>query len=127
MSYWPWFHDAEVISVTLERAFPFQSGVSIARLKVLVREYAPAQVGSADFHMAFKRGALISFLFQDVGEILLEDFNHQNVINKIAVTASDLKNKRLKVEVESIFGVGGHFYCNSVEIEHAKELTADAL
>jgi hypothetical protein len=127
MGHWPSFHDAEVISITLGRAFPFISGSTLGRLKVVVREYEPAKVGTVDFHMAFKRGAVVDFIFEDVGDVLLEDFNHQNVVNSISVVPADITGKRLKVEIESIYGIGGHLYCNTVEIHNVQELTENAI
>ena len=122
---WPTFHDAEVLSLSLERAFPVKTGISLARLKVVVRWYEPANVGTAEFHMTMKRGAIITFLFHGVSDVNLEDFNYQNVINSLKVSPSEDGKKRLKVEIESIWGIGGFWLCERAEVENVEELLRD--
>lgn len=122
---WPTFHDAEVLSLSLERAFPVQTGVSLVRIKVVVRRYEAAHVGTAEFHMAMKCGAIVTFVFHGVSDAELEGFNYQNVINSLQVSPSEDEKKRLKVEIESIWGLGGIFLCDRAEVENVEELLRD--
>ena len=118
LGYWPSFHDAEVLSFSVERAVPINSKPNIARLTVIVREYAPEGEGTSQYKLAIVKSALIHFIMVNACDVEMSEFNHQNVINSISVSeisSTDVAN--LLVTIESIWGMGATFRCSSIEVE----------
>jgi hypothetical protein len=98
---WPSFHDAEIVSVELNRGAK-----------------AAAAEASAIFQIRlFEKDTdlFVRLLFTRVEDLKLEDFNHQNVIYEMRIIdASD--GKRARVEVDTSFGLSGGFTCERVEV-----------
>lgn len=118
LGYWPTFHDAEVISSSVERGFPFKSGHAVARLAVHVRQYETVGEGTAECHQVVRKSVLVRFVFHGACELKLSDFNHQNVINAITISKQvGDEESRLLVDVESIWGFGGTLQCVSASVE----------
>ena len=127
LGYWPTFHDAEVISFSAKRALPFKSGFTIARLDVHVRHYEIVGEGTAQYAQVLRKNVLIRFVFDGACDIELSGFNHQNVINGIAVDLTEgTEATGFSVNIDSIFGFGGTLRCLSVSIESV-ELMSIAL
>jgi Immunity protein 50 len=124
LGYWPSFHDAEVISFSAERALPVKTGYSVARMCVHVRQYETVGAGTAQFHLSLRKSVLARFVFHGACELELSDFNHQNVINSIEITSArgDSEPSNLRVEIESIWGVGGSLLCSAAVIEAVENL-----
>jgi len=123
---WPSFHDAEVISFSLERGLPFRKGYTSARLVVNIRRFALEYSDSIHYEQALKRNVLVKFAFSGICEMEIAEWNHQNVINSIEVTSDETRRTgRLKVEIESIFGFGGTFLCAAIEVEDVEVLASD--
>jgi Immunity protein 50 len=124
LGYWPSFHDAEVVSFSAERALPVETGYSVARMCVHVRQYESVGTGTAQFQMVLRKSVLARFVFTAACDFELSDFNHQNVINSIEISAipgsSELSD--LHVEIESIWGFGGSLRCSSAAIETVENL-----
>ena len=118
LGYWPTFHDAEVISFSVERALPFKAGYTVARLAVHVSQYESVGEGTAQYELALRKSVVVRFLFQGACSLELSDFNHQNVIDSISVsTVATEDHASLSVVVEPIWGFGGSLRCSSVEVE----------
>ncbi|HEX5283831.1 MAG TPA: Imm50 family immunity protein [Bryocella sp.] len=77
--HWPTFHDAEVVSVYLHR-----SGES--RLDVHFFKTLP-HVDSQG-HYRTERHATVRFTFREVVALELYDFNHQNVLSSLQISAT---------------------------------------
>jgi hypothetical protein len=123
LGYWPTFHDAEVISFTAERALPFKSGFTLARLAVNVRRYETIGQGAAQYEQVLRKSVLVRFVFNGACEFELSDFNHQNVINSISVTRAEGNEAApLQVDIESIWGFGGTLRCSSALVEAVEVL-----
>ncbi len=124
LGYWPTFHDAEVISFAAERALPFKSGFTVARLAVHVRRYETVGEGTAQYEQVLRKSVLVRFVFNGACEFELSDFNHQNVINAISVARVEGNEAApLLVDIESIWGFGGSLRCSSASIESVEVLT----
>jgi len=125
--YWPSFHDAEVISFSVERALPFESGHAIARLSVHIRRYEVVGEGTVNYKQALRASVLVRFVFNGACELALTDFNHQNVINAIRVSTfsseSGKSESRLLIEIDPIWGFGGTFQCKSAAVEAVEILS----
>ncbi|MFM2449607.1 MAG: hypothetical protein RIS44_2057 [Pseudomonadota bacterium] len=123
LGYWPTFHDAEVISFCVERAIPFERDHAVAHLAVHVRHFVSVGEGTAQYEQVLSKSVLIRFRFVGVVDLSVSDFNHQNVINAIAVCAIEGDAPGvLRVEVESIWGFGGTWGCSSVLVESVQNL-----
>lgn len=105
---------------------PRQIGNNFLKLKVIVRRYEPVSVGTVDFHMALTKGAIITFVFAGLDEVQLGGFNDQNVIDGLEVSAFGSEKTPLKVDIESIWGLGGSFLCTNAKVEQVQEINADA-
>jgi len=123
LGHWPTFHDAEVISFSAERALPFKSGHTVARLAVHIRYYETVGEGTAQYAQVLRKSVLVRFVFNGACEFELSDFNHQNVINAISVTrVEENEATPLLVDIESIWGFGGTLKCSSASIETVEVL-----
>ena len=98
---WPSFHDAEIVSVELNR-----------------RPKVGATKPSATFQIRLIEkddDIFVRLLFDRVEDLKLEDFNHQNVIYEMRIVdATD--GKRARVEIDTSFGLSGRFSCERVEV-----------
>jgi hypothetical protein len=103
---WPSFHDAQVISIVLQRA-----PVSM-ELKVNVFAYGPPTPESRPY---FERlhDSVLTMLLTDIEDLELEDWNHQNVLNSIQM---ELQGDRVRVALSGIFGVTVSCTCDTVEV-----------
>ncbi len=73
---WPSFHDAEVLEVDLKR-----EGRSSVRLHV----FRMTNEVDAEGHLVLDLHAVVTFWFDEVTDLELVDFSHQNVIFELAV------------------------------------------
>ena len=115
--HWPSFHDAEVVRFLLERAEPFGAGPNVVA-DVHVFEMTD-QVG-ADGAYVLRHHTLVSFRFAGADQVVLEEFNNQNVLWDLAIT--DIRDRQLQdlkyeITFASSFGMGARFLCREVTIE----------
>jgi hypothetical protein len=125
LGYWPTFHDAEVISVSAQRALPVAVGGARVELVVHVRKYEVRGEGTAQYEQALVKSVLASFLCTQVADLELSEFNHQNVINSLSVRnepSPEAAGAPLVLTIEPIWGVGGTVRCARVEVSTVQEL-----
>jgi len=103
--YWPSFHDAEVVSLHLNR------GVASV---LKVHAWDTSDEVDPDGFYAQQKHVKVSFLLYDVTELGLEDFSCQNVLSGLELTKQD---GGVKLELDSTYGVGGTILAQNVEIE----------
>jgi len=103
--YWPSFHDAEVLSIELNRM-----GASKVRVHTFRMTDA---VDSKGFSVCDKH-CIVTFVMEDITRVKLAHFNHQNAL-------SDLKFSRENDEYALVFtpahGVEGTLNAKKVSIE----------
>ena len=105
----PSFHDAEIISVTLDR-----EGISG---NIRIRTFEMTSDVDAQGYFVLKKHVVVGFQLSGITGLELTDFNHQNVIDGLSVSdASQAAAAKLVVEVRSIFGFGGKWRCQSAEV-----------
>ena len=130
LGYWPSFHDAEVISVSAQRALPVALGEASVTLVVHVRKYEPHGEGTAQYEQVLIKSVLATFLCKQVADLELSEFNHQNVINSLSVheeLSAEAVGSPLVLTIEPIWGLGGTVRCAVVELSTVQELLhADA-
>lgn len=113
--FFPVFHDAEILSITLDR-----NTVS-ASFTLLVPKFVDGTLTST---------IEVVFLFDDIEEFRLENFNHQNVVSTLtfepvtqALDNSSDQPPRIRVDLDSLFGAWSQFTCSQVHVASANEST----
>ena len=102
--YWPTFHDAEVVSIELNR-----SGTSIIK----VHAFATSKRLDPRGHFATQNHAIVSFLLDDIRELQLNGFNHQNVIFRL-----DLNKHAEGYEIVLVgcYGIEGRIVARRIQV-----------
>ena len=125
---WPSFHDAEVIEFHLWRG-DVKSGawddndvfpIITAKIHVFIE-----QTGS--------QHTMVTLRFEDVDEVRMEGFNHQNAILGISIVVEGRGNfpnggdlpPYLVVRFEQAFGMSASFRCLRIEVVDAVRCTQD--
>lgn len=109
--YWPNFHDAEVVELSLMRA-----GESSAFPSARVKIHAFRVTSEIDDRGRYVTTAhsLVTMLFERVEALELDGFNHQNAINRLRIEAID--GDRLAVNFEAAYGLDCAFQCRSASV-----------
>jgi hypothetical protein len=121
--YWPSFHDAEVISIELQRAQEELEGPTL-RARIYVFE-TTKEVDDRDYYVR-KNHAILEFLFKGVDESIIKSFNHQNCLWELTIldiSARQLEKLKFQVHFASSFGVEAEFKCAAVEIVQVSRAT----
>jgi hypothetical protein len=103
--YWPSFHDAEVLDLKLDR-----TGGSTLRVHTF--EMTP-QVNSQGFFICTKR-VIVSFAFDGITNLHLDDFNEQNVISELHLRQT---NEVYELLLEPCYGLQGTIAARRVRVE----------
>jgi Immunity protein 50 len=119
---WPSFHDAEVISFSIERELPFKNDFTLARMKVNVWLTVTEYSDEIHYEHVDKNNSLVTFIFHEAIDIELSGFNHQNVIDAIEVQENTDGTNKLLVEIVSCWGFGGSLRCSRIEIESVQSV-----
>ena len=77
--YWPSFHDAEVISIILERIGKDEREGPVLYAKIHVFQMGPEKTNYGK-KFVFHHHSIVTFCFAIVENLILDGFNHQNVI-----------------------------------------------
>ena len=114
---WPSFHDAEVLSITLDRGEKnnFEPSLTAA---IYVFEMT-SQVDNEGRYV-LRNHTLVRFRFYKIVNLSLTDFNQQNVLQHLDIEhLSDRERDKVKFKItfSGIFGVKAEFHCDSVSIE----------
>lgn len=112
---WPSFHDAEVWQVLCERT---PAGCDIM-MTVHVFQMTPEVTETGHFKLVNHTRVLLRFT--DCAEVLLQGFNHQNVLHGLNLRRDEADSWHpVKVELEGCHGVEGTFCCASMTVEKAE-------
>jgi hypothetical protein len=117
--YWPDFHDAEVISLYLNRAG--ESSLVIHTWEVT------SEIDRRGYYVS-ARHVVVEFLFEDILDLKLEGFNQQNVIFGLELQKSE---QGYRVKLGQCHGVGGSIEAKELSIRltpaaHLEAQTASA-
>ena len=114
---WPKFHDAEILTLVLDRVGP--------TLSILILIGKPLNAEHQDRTWTFFE---IGMRFHDVDSLELSEFNHQNVISYLALSSTIEERpsklateERVKVEIDSVWGLRGSFTCSGGEVTSIEE------
>jgi hypothetical protein len=107
--FWPTFHDGEVLSVHLDRAGP-------SRLRVHTWAIETTSVNSQRTYLwkHIWKHIIVTFILEDISELELDGFNHQNVVAGLILTKDP---NGYKLKLEPCFGLSGTIAAGSVRIE----------
>ncbi len=106
---WPSFHDAEVHRLTLNR-----TGEDGPSLEVVIHAFKMTDEVTASGHCRLCNHTLITIRFSGVALEHILDFNHQNVMSGLAISAIDPEShsgRRLAVQISASFGMEAVFEC----------------
>lgn len=110
---WPTFHDAEILTMVLDRSGP----TLLVRILIGV-PIRPPETWTFE----------VNLRFNDIDSLELSEFNHQNVISYLALSSiteerpSTLATEeRVKVEIDSVWGLRGSFTCSGGEVMSIEE------
>lgn len=103
----PSFHDAEIISVTLDR-----EGISG---NIRIRTFEMTSDVDAQGYFVLKKHVVVGFQLSGITGLELTDFNHQNVIYGLALTRTESGD--FKLELEPCYGLFGFIEAQTVTID----------
>ena len=103
--YWPSFHDAEVLEIALHRR-----GRSTIRIHTFEMT---KQVDSRGQFICDKH-VIVSFVFEGVTNLHLDEFNHQNVISGLLLKQT---TEGYELTLEGCYGVKGEIIADHLHIE----------
>jgi hypothetical protein len=116
--YWPSFHDAEVISIILEKIGKDEREGPVLYAKIHVFQMDPEKTNGGK-KFVFHCHSIVTFRFTMVKNLLLNEFNHQNVIFGLKISEKydeERKKNLFEVEFEHSFGISCSFICDNIEI-----------
>ena len=110
----PSFHDAEIISLKLDRG----NFETLATLDLTIHVFEMTSE-IIENRYVLKNHTLVTFQFQEVVELELEGFDHQNVLQDLSII--DIRHRQLErikfeVTIPGITGLDGKFMCRTIKI-----------
>ncbi len=118
---WPSFHDAEVLSVRLDRCGPSAARGPTIDTKIHVFEMT-SEVDERGFYVC-RFHTLVTLRFLQVENLRIDDFNCQNALwglEIIDVSARQMEDVKFEVHFSPSFGVGMDFVCKAVLVVAAE-------
>ena len=107
--YWPRLHDAEILSVDFQRAVDgFGPG-----LYVKVHAFEMTSEVTERGYFKFIKHCIIELRFEQIDDVDLRNFGHQNVIDGISLSFTSAKDgsRRIAVEFEAFTEMELSFSC----------------
>jgi len=108
------FHDAEIVSITLDRSNQQTISVKMNTRVKYLGNYIENEVELVKW-----RKAEFELLFKEARLEKLRDFNHQNVINDLIITQIE-ESDTYNVWFDSCFGCELKFDCKEIELIEVK-------
>jgi Immunity protein 50 len=102
----PSFHDAEVLSLTLDR------GTASAILRVHAFEMTSEVDARGYFNCT--RHVVVVFKLTCIGMMELDGFNHQNALDGLKISRTD--DGEIRLDLEPAYGLGGFIQARELEI-----------
>jgi len=103
--YWPDFHDFEILRLKMDRSGPF----------IAMHIYGFRTLKEIDEKGYFKKTneCVITLRFNSISEVVLENFNQQNVLSELTFEERD---GLLKTTISTSFGLCGYIMSKTVEV-----------
>ncbi len=115
--YWPTFHDSEVVSLLMDQSGILFDKIHNARIEIVVHAFEWTE--SKERSEPIFNHHLVHFAFENVSEVALEGFNHQNALHSFdfeEVPEDASCNHSFKVSLKSALGLGGEFAASNGEV-----------
>tara|TARA_B100000614_G_scaffold256097_1_gene274124 strand:- start:47 stop:508 length:462 start_codon:yes stop_codon:yes gene_type:complete len=125
--YFPTFHDAEVIWVTLNRNSSPGVEWPVPTLEFLLHGWEmTSEVNEKGFYVLTKHH-LVHFKFSGIDHMNLQHFNHQNAIFELSITEIEkpTDHAKLEVQISHAHGLNGAFRAVSGEVLSVTPCDAD--
>jgi hypothetical protein len=115
--YWPSFHDAEVVSMRLDR--DSESGFDGPIIQFGIHAFTMTDETNETGHYKCINHAVVEIKLDGAESIDIEGFNHQNAIEEL--TIEEIENdivygNKFKIEFEPAFGVSANIVCRKIEV-----------
>lgn len=103
--YWPSFHDAEIISLELNR-----KGISNLKVYFWHTDWSKTDSDRRFFQDKF---VTVNFAIENINDLELYDFSHQNVISLLTLTP---KENLIEIEMGSCYGMSGYIVAEKASV-----------
>jgi len=115
--YWPSFHDAEVVRMTLDRG-RWRDGVA-PTVDAIIHTWESTPEIDATSHYVLRHHVIVHLRFREIDGLDLRGFNHQNVLSSLQFV--DLRKQgparfQFEIQFHDNFGVHGVFRCRNIEL-----------
>jgi hypothetical protein len=113
--YWPSFHDAEVVALSLSRAFNDDYGPALA---ATIHVFEMTSAVSSSGHFVCHKHSIVELRFRNIDDLNLEEFNHQNALNELSIKQADplQSHRQFAVSFEGASGLDCTFICQHIEV-----------
>jgi hypothetical protein len=116
--YWPSFHDGEIKSIQLGTFYKTEGDYDSSYIEFTIHNFhMTSEVVNGYF--VLEKHYLITFRFEDLFDLELEHFNHQNAIGSLdfqMLPKNDKGFTPIYVEIDPAYGVGGEFKAYSGKV-----------
>jgi len=102
---WPSFHDAEVLSLILDR--------SERTLDVAFYVFRTSGEHNSAGQFIRSDEVLVRMRFYGISELSLFDFNEQNVLSDLSLIEESTEKR---VRLHGLYGLSGSFLCKAIEV-----------
>lgn len=109
---WPSFHDAEIITLKMDRSRILFDAIYNARIELVIHCFEMTQETNEKGYFQLVKHNLVHFEFEDVRDVNLYGFNLQNAMLKLIfeeLPRDEAGNHRFKVVLNPAHGLGGEF------------------
>jgi hypothetical protein len=115
----PRFHDAEILSLSLNRAGPSL---------LILHGWTMSDVFGADGYFLLEKRAVVTFILEEITDLQLQGFNHQNVIDDLCLKRVSAYSGRsrhsltaeppeiFELLMEDCYGLSGHIRARRVSV-----------
>jgi len=110
--YWPSFHDGEIITLVMDRSRILFDRVHNARIEIVIHGWEMTNEVTDQGFFKLQKHHLIHFEFEDVRDVSLTGFNHQNAVLSLSfeeLLLDVVGNHCFKVTFDPAHGIGGDF------------------
>jgi len=107
---WPWFHDAEIISIRLER------GPERPSLEAVIHVFRMTDDVDDRGFFVLTNHTLVTIRFDGIVLYDFKWFNHQNVIDGLEIGPATNGEGRFAVEMPSNAGCEARFDCDAIVV-----------
>jgi hypothetical protein len=110
--YWPSFHDAEIHWLKLERLTESYQGYFCPNIEFAIHCWEMTSETTEDGYFKLQKLHLVHFKFEDIYDMELDGFNHQNALLGLNISAEQIAetgNIPIKIELDPAYGLGGEF------------------